>query len=289
MRPRRRRRRRSRRSATKLPAGGRKLSKDAAQPYDNVLERLWIFDPVPAWQPARDVPPVAPLGRPPSVSWLTRRLLPPCLGPASPALCSRTRSSARHRARRDAPRRPLRVARHALRPRLCSRTRRPRSTTCGPSPAIAGGRPIVERSDKRVLAIEVKLKRGPSRTKYLPHLRWLKRKRSVTNYSTPSSSPPARPPIAVPWDSVSCQPPYLARRHRKARQHHPPASCAGTPPTPGPARHCDALRHPTTLSMRTNLLSGQPHSAPQLTQRNFFLEHALPFPFQSPCLRRHRI
>jgi uncharacterized protein len=33
---------------------GEQLSKDAALPYRNVLERLWILDPVPAWQPTRN-------------------------------------------------------------------------------------------------------------------------------------------------------------------------------------------------------------------------------------------
>lgn len=32
---------------------GEKPSKDATQPYRNVLERLWILDSVPAWQPTR--------------------------------------------------------------------------------------------------------------------------------------------------------------------------------------------------------------------------------------------
>lgn len=32
---------------------GERLSKDAARPYRAVLERLWLLDPVPAWQPTR--------------------------------------------------------------------------------------------------------------------------------------------------------------------------------------------------------------------------------------------
>ncbi len=32
---------------------GEKPSKDAAGPYRNILERLWILDPLPAWQPTR--------------------------------------------------------------------------------------------------------------------------------------------------------------------------------------------------------------------------------------------
>lgn len=32
---------------------GETLSKDAARPYRNSLERLWILDPVPPWQPTR--------------------------------------------------------------------------------------------------------------------------------------------------------------------------------------------------------------------------------------------
>jgi predicted AAA+ superfamily ATPase len=32
---------------------GEQLSKDAALPYRTILERLWILDPVPAWQPTR--------------------------------------------------------------------------------------------------------------------------------------------------------------------------------------------------------------------------------------------
>jgi predicted AAA+ superfamily ATPase len=32
---------------------GEQLSKDAAHPYRTILERLWILDPVPAWQPTR--------------------------------------------------------------------------------------------------------------------------------------------------------------------------------------------------------------------------------------------
>jgi uncharacterized protein len=32
---------------------GEQLSKDAAGPYRAILERLWILDPVPAWQPTR--------------------------------------------------------------------------------------------------------------------------------------------------------------------------------------------------------------------------------------------
>ncbi|HMC49272.1 MAG TPA: metal-sensing transcriptional repressor [Solirubrobacterales bacterium] len=32
---------------------GEQLSKDAARPYRTILERLWILDPVPAWQPTR--------------------------------------------------------------------------------------------------------------------------------------------------------------------------------------------------------------------------------------------
>lgn len=34
--------------------GGENLSKDAAGPYRAVLERLWLLDPVPAWQPTRN-------------------------------------------------------------------------------------------------------------------------------------------------------------------------------------------------------------------------------------------
>lgn len=32
---------------------GEQLSKDAARPYRTVLERLWLLDPLPAWQPTR--------------------------------------------------------------------------------------------------------------------------------------------------------------------------------------------------------------------------------------------
>lgn len=32
---------------------GEQLSKDAARPYRAILERLWLLDPVPAWQPTR--------------------------------------------------------------------------------------------------------------------------------------------------------------------------------------------------------------------------------------------
>jgi predicted AAA+ superfamily ATPase len=32
---------------------GERLSKDAALPYRTILERLWILDPIPAWQPTR--------------------------------------------------------------------------------------------------------------------------------------------------------------------------------------------------------------------------------------------
>jgi predicted AAA+ superfamily ATPase len=32
---------------------GEQPSKDAALPYRNILERLWILDPIPAWQPTR--------------------------------------------------------------------------------------------------------------------------------------------------------------------------------------------------------------------------------------------
>jgi predicted AAA+ superfamily ATPase len=149
--------------------GGEKPAKTTTLPYRDVLERLWILDPIPAWAPSRNR--------------IRRLAMPPKHQLADPALASRL----------------LGVDADALLEGNASRAQLPRGGSLLGSLfeslvtlsvrvyaqaaearifhlRTSGGEHevdlIVERADGRVLAIEVKLARnvdaGDSR-----HLRWL--------------------------------------------------------------------------------------------------------------------
>ena len=149
---------------------GEQLSKDAARPYRTVLERLWLLDPVPAWQPTR--------------SYLAR------LGAASkhhladPALAARllgaTRTGLLEHAELGLPiprDGTLLGALFESLVTLCIRVYAQRAEAkTGHLRTFSGNREIdlvVEAQDKRVIAIEVKLKRT-IKDDDIRNLQWLK-------------------------------------------------------------------------------------------------------------------
>lgn len=135
---------------------GEQLSKDAALPYRVTLERLWLLDPVPAWQPTR-----RHLSR---LSAASKHHL------ADPALAARLLGATREALLDDAPIGPpvprdgtLLGALFESLVTLCVRVYAQNAeATTGHLRTYSGDREvdlIVERQDKGLVAIEVKLKR----------------------------------------------------------------------------------------------------------------------------------
>lgn len=151
---------------------GEKLSKTAARPYRNALERLWILDPVPAWQPTR--------------RRLSRLAAAPKHQLADPALAARL-LGATPEALLDNQELGPPVPRDgtllgALFESLVTLSARVYAQSAeakiGHLRTFSGDREIdliVERQDGRVVAIEVKLVRT-IRDRDLRHLHWLSEK-----------------------------------------------------------------------------------------------------------------
>lgn len=148
---------------------GEQLSKDAARPYRAVLERLWLLDPVPAWQPTRNS-----LSR---LSAASKHHL------ADPALAARLLGATRTGLLENADLGPpvprdgtLLGALFESLVTLCVRVYAQRAEArTGHLRTFSGNREvdlIVEAQDKRVVAIEVKLKRT-IKDDDTRNLRWL--------------------------------------------------------------------------------------------------------------------
>ena len=149
---------------------GEQLSKDAARPYRAVLERLWLLDPVPAWQPTR-----RHLSR---LSAASKHHL------ADPALAARLLGATRAGLLENAELGPpvprdgtLLGALFESLVTLCVRVYAQRAEArTGHLRTFSGSREvdlIVEAQDKRVVAVEVKLKRT-IKDDDTRNLRWLK-------------------------------------------------------------------------------------------------------------------
>jgi len=149
---------------------GEQLSKDAARPYRAVLERLWLLDPVPAWQPTR-----RHLSR---LSAASKHHL------ADPALAARLLGATRAGLLENAELGPpvprdgtLLGALFESLVTLCVRVYAQRAEArTGHLRTFSGSREvdlIIEAQDKRVVAIEVKLKRT-IKDDDTRNLRWLK-------------------------------------------------------------------------------------------------------------------
>jgi hypothetical protein len=151
---------------------GEQLSKDAARPYRAVLERLWLLDPVPAWQPTR--------------SHLSRLSATSKHHLADPALAARLLGATRAGLLKNAELGPpvprdgtLLGALFESLVTLCVRVYAQRAEArAGHLRTFSGNREvdlIVEAQDKRVVAIEVKLKRTIENDD-IRNLRWLQDK-----------------------------------------------------------------------------------------------------------------
>jgi uncharacterized protein len=151
---------------------GEQLSKDAARPYRAVLERLWLLDPVPAWQPTR-----RHLSR---LSAASKHHL------ADPALAARLLGATPDALLENAELGPpiprdgtLLGALFESLVTLCVRVyAQGAEATTGHLRTFSGDREvdlIVEALDKRVVAVEVKLKRTVADDD-VRSLRWLQSK-----------------------------------------------------------------------------------------------------------------
>jgi uncharacterized protein len=148
---------------------GEQLSKDAARPYRAVLERLWLLDPVPAWRPTRNS-----LSR---LSAASKHHL------ADPALAARLLGATRAGLLENAELGPpvprdgtLLGALFESLVTLCVRVYAQRAEArTSHLRTFSGNREIdliVEAQDKRVVAVEVKLKRT-IKDDDTRNLRWL--------------------------------------------------------------------------------------------------------------------
>lgn len=148
---------------------GEQLSNDAARPYRAILERLWLLDPVPAWQPTR-----RHLSR---LSATSKHHL------ADPALAARLLGASRNALLENAELGPpvprdgtLLGALFESLVTLCVRVyAQSAEATTGHLRTFSGNREVdlvVEAQDKRVVAVEVKLKRTV-KDDDVRNLRWL--------------------------------------------------------------------------------------------------------------------
>jgi len=151
---------------------GARLSKDAALPYRTILERLWILDPVPAWQPTR--------------RHLSRLTAASKQHLVDPALAARLLGATREALLEDQELGPpisrdgtLLGALFESLVTLCVRVYAQNAEAAvGHMRTFSGSREvdlIVEGPNKRVVAIEVKLKRT-IRDEDVAGLRWLRDK-----------------------------------------------------------------------------------------------------------------
>lgn len=149
---------------------GEQLSKDAARPYRVILERLWLLDPVPAWQPTR-----RHLSR---LSAASKHHL------ADPALAARLLGATRDALLENAELGPpvprdgtLLGALFESLVTLSVRVYAQRAEAAtGHLRTFSGNREVdlvVEAQDKRVVAVEVKLKRTV-KDDDVRNLRWLR-------------------------------------------------------------------------------------------------------------------
>ena len=151
---------------------GEKPSRRGAAPYRNVLERLWILDPVPAWQPTRRH--LSRLSAAPKHQLADPALAARLLGATAPALLENQELGPP--LPRDGT---LLGALFESLVTLCVRVYAQHAEArIGHLRTYAGDHEvdlIVQRQDDRVIAIEVKLKRTVQ-DEDLRHLEWLKEK-----------------------------------------------------------------------------------------------------------------
>lgn len=149
---------------------GEKPSKRGAAPYRSVLERLWILDPVPAWQPTR--------------RHLSRLSASPKHHLADPALAARLLGASASSLLENRPLGPpiprdgtLLGALFESLVTLCVRVyAQAAEASVGHLRTFSGDREvdlIVQRQDGRVVAVEVKLRRTV-RDEDCKHLEWLR-------------------------------------------------------------------------------------------------------------------
>lgn len=151
---------------------GEKPSRRGAAPYRNVLERLWILDPVPAWQPTRRH--LSRLSAAPKHQLADPALAARLLGATAPALLGNEELGPP--LPRDGT---LLGALFESLVTLCVRVYAQHAEARVGHLRTYGGDHevdlIVERPDGRVVAIEVKLKRTVQDAD-LRHLKWLREK-----------------------------------------------------------------------------------------------------------------
>jgi uncharacterized protein len=149
---------------------GEQVNRKAADPYRNVLERLWMLDPVPGWSPSRS-----------RLNRLNRAEKHQFADPALAARLVGATKGALLEGRSFGPPVPrdgtflgaLFESLATLSIRACAQNA---EATIGHLRSFAGDREIdliVQRDDDRVLAIEVKLTTVPD-DRDLRHLHWLK-------------------------------------------------------------------------------------------------------------------
>jgi len=149
---------------------GDKPSKTTTQPYREILERLWIADPVPAWLPSRNA--LNRLAQPPKHHLADPALAARILGLDADALLSGAEQGPR--VPRDGT-----LLGHLFESlvTLCVRVYAQAADARVRHLRLQGGRQevdmIVERPDQRVVAIEVKLS-GTVENQDVKHLLWLR-------------------------------------------------------------------------------------------------------------------
>lgn len=149
---------------------GEKPSKTTTQPYRDVLERLWILDPVPAWLPTRNR--LNRLAQPPKHHLVDPALATRMLGLDADALLRGTEAGPR--IPRDGT-----LLGHLFESlvTLCVRVYAQAAEARVKHLRLHGGRQevdlIVERADQRVIGIEVKLG-GSVGDDDVKHLLWLR-------------------------------------------------------------------------------------------------------------------
>jgi hypothetical protein len=149
---------------------GEKPSKTTTQPYREILERLWIVDPVPAWLPSRNR--LNRLGQPPKHHLADPALAVRILGLDADALLAGTEPKFRN------PRDGMLLGHLfeslvTLNVRVYAQAAEARVSHL----RLQGGRQevdlIVERADQRIVGIEVKLS-GTVDNDDVKHLLWLR-------------------------------------------------------------------------------------------------------------------
>ena len=152
------------------PGEADKPAKTTTAPYRDTLERLWILDPVPAWLPARNA--IARLTRSPKHHLVDPALAARLLGIGADALLSG--QEAGPRVPRDGT-----LLGHLFESlvTLSVRVYAQAAEAAVGHMRTAGGRQevdlIVERDDRRVVAVEVKLSRAVDDAD-VRHLHWLR-------------------------------------------------------------------------------------------------------------------